>query len=115
MSGQTLQTLTHIDQMMHLLVLLIEFAKLRVHLEGTLQGDIQFIGNHFGDRITYRIRQIHHTADIPDNALGSKRTEGNDLHHFVSTVFSADIINDFLTSVVAEVNIDIGHGYTFRI
>ena len=115
MSGQSFQTLTHIDQMMHLLILLIKLSEFRVHFQRFTQGDVQFIGHHLGNGIHERIGQIHNTSHITDDTLGCQGTERNDLHHLVVAVFSAHIIDDFLSPFEAEVHINIGHGHTFRI
>ena len=115
MSGQSLQPLAHINQVMHLLILLIELPHLRVHLQRPVQCNVQFIGHHFCNGIHKGIGQIHHAPHIPDNTLCRQRTEGNNLYHLVRAVFSAHIINYLLPPVVAEVNINIRHGHTLRI
>ena len=115
MSGQSFQALTHIDQMMHLLILLIKLSEFRVHFQRFAQGDVQFVGHHLGNGIHERIGQIHNTSHITDDTLGCQGTERNDLHHLVVAVFSAHIIDDFLSPFEAEVHINIGHGHTFRI
>ena len=115
MSWQAFQSLTHVNQMLYLRIRLIHLTQLRIDLQGTVNGNVQLIGNHLCKRIHIRIGQIHHSSHITDDSLGSQGTEGNNLHHLFGTVFAADIINHLLSSFEAEVNINIRHGNTFRI
>ena len=115
MTRKSLKTFGHINQMMNLFVLCVHSCKLRIHLECLINRNIQFIRNHLGNRIDLRIRQIHHTSHITDDASCRQRTERYNLHHAVFSVFSHYIINDFLPSFKAKVNINIRHGYTLRI
>ena len=46
MSGQSFQTLAHINQMMYLFVLLVQLTELRIHFQSLIQGNIQLVGNH---------------------------------------------------------------------
>ena len=115
MPGKALQPLTHVNQVVNLFLLLIHFAKIRIQLQCPVQGDIQLIGNHLGDGIHVGIGQIHDTSHIPDDTLCRQRTESDNLHHLVRTIFSAYIIDDLLTSFETEVNINIRHGYTLRV
>ncbi len=115
MSGQTLQSLAHIYQIMHLLVALVEAAEFRIDFQCAVYGNIEFKGHHFRNGIYKGIGQIHHTSHIPDNALRRHSTKSHYLHHFVRTIFAPHIINHLLSSLVAEVHVDIGHGDTLRI
>ena len=114
-SRKSLKALAHVDEFLHLLIRLIHFPKLGINLKCPVYGDIQFIWNHLGKGVHVSIGKIHHTPHITDNTLGSQGTEGNDLNHLFRSVFPAHVINDLLPSLEAEVDINIGHGYTLRI
>ena len=114
-SGQPLQSSAHGDQVTDLLICFKKLLKFRVDLQCPVNGDIQLIGNHFGNRIHISIGKIHYSAHITDDTLCCHGTKGNDLHDFICAIFFPDIINDFLSSFKAEIHIDIRHGYTFRI
>ena len=115
MSGQSLQSLTHIDQVVDLFVLLIELAEFRIHLQCSAQCNVQFVRHHFGNRIHERIGQVHDTAHIADDTFRRQSTEGDDLYHLVIAVFSAHIIDDLLSPFKAEIHVNIRHRDTFRI
>ena len=115
MPRQSLKPFTHIDQGVHLLVFLIQFTKFGILFQCEIKRDVQFIRHHLCNRIRKRIRQIHNSRHIPDNTLRRQRTEGDDLNHLLRTVLPAHIIDDILSSVRAEVDVDIGHGDTFGI
>ena len=112
---QSLQSLRHIDQMRHRLIRLIKLTKLRIHLQSFINRNSKLLGNHLGNRIHIGIRQIHDSSYITDDTSCRKRSKCNDLSHAVFSVFSRYIIDHFLPSLIAEIHINIRHGYTFRI
>ena len=115
MPRQSLQTFRCIDQFMDFFILFIYLLKFRIHLQSFVDCDIQFLRDHLGDRIHLCIRQIHHTSDITDNASRCQRTKRNDLNDTVIAIFSSDVINNLLPSFKTKVNVNIRHGYSFRI
>ncbi len=117
MPGQTFQTFAHIDQAVHLFVFLVKRLKLRIHLQCLVNGDtlVLLIGNHLGQTVHIGIGQIHHSSHIPDHTLGRHRTEGDNLHNLVGTIFLTNIVNNFLPSFKTEIHIDIRHGHPLRI
>ena len=115
MPGQALQASAHVDQVAHLLVLLIGLAQLRVLFQGFVDGDVQLGRYHLRDGVHEGIGQVHDPAHVPDDALGRQRTESDNLHHLVGAVLPVHIVNDLLPAVVAEVDVDIGHGHPLRV
>ena len=113
--GKPLKTLAHIDQGPDLLISLVKLSQFRIDLKGSVNSDVQLIGDHLGKGIHIGIGQIHHPAHIPDYALCRQGTKGNDLNHLLRPIFTAYIVYDLLPSFVTEVNINIGHGNTLRI
>ena len=115
MSRKSFKTFCRIDQIMNLFLLLISFFKLRIHLQSFIDRDIQLLRNHFCNSIHLCVREIHNTSDITDNTTGRQCTKRNNLYDTVIPVFTSYIINNFLSSFEAEVNVNIRHGYSFRI
>ena len=115
MPWQPLQTLGHIDQIADLLVLIVRLFKVRIHGQGFFQCHTQIIGDHLGDGVAQGIRKAQDPSHVPDHTLGSQGTKGDDLHHLVLAVLAHNIVNDFLASLVTEVNINIRHGYPLRV
>ena len=114
-AGKSFQTLRHINQILHLLIVFICSPQLRILLQGLVDRNIKLLRNHLGDAVHKGIWQIHHTPHIPDNASCRQRTESHDLHDSVLAVFAHNIIDYFLSSLETEVNVDIRHGHTLRI
>ena len=112
---QTLKTLAHIDQFLHLGITLIQSPQLRIHLQCLINGDIQLLRDHLGKTVYIIIRKIHHSSHITDHTLCRQCTEGYDLDHLFLAIFAADIVNNLLSSFEAEININIGHGHTLRV
>ena len=115
MPGKSFKTLRRIDQIMNLFLILIDFFEFRVHLQRFVNRDIQLLRNHFCNGIHLCIWKIHNTTDITDNTTGRQCTKCNDLYDTVIPVFTSYIIDNFLSSFKTEVNVDIRHGYSFRI
>ena len=115
MPRKSLQSSGHIDEIMNAVITLIEFSELRIHLQCLIDGNAQFIRNHLCHAVTYSIRQIQHTSHIADNTSCCHGTESNNLYDTLLAVFADDIINDFLTSLEAEVHVNIRHGDAVRV
>ena len=115
MSWQTLQTLTHINKLFHLLIRLVNFLQLRVHRKRPVQRDIQLRRNHLGDPVYKSIRKIHHAPHIPDHTTGRQSTESDDLHYSIGAVFSCNVIDDFLPPLETKIHVNIRHRYSLRI
>ncbi len=114
-SGKPLQPFAHVNEPVHLFILPVQLAKLRIFFQRQINGNIQLSRYHLGNGIHKSIGKIHHTSHVTDHTLCRQRTERNNLHHLVRAVFAAHIINDLLPAVKAEVNVDIRHGHPLRI
>ena len=118
MTRQPFKTLRHIDELMHLRIRLVHRAQLRTHLQCLVDRHIKrlrSLRHHLRDRITQRIRKIHHAPHITDHTARRHRTESDDLHHTILAVLSHYVINDLLTPFKTKVNINIRHRHTLRI
>ena len=114
-SWQSFQLFAHIDQIMHLLVFLIELSELRIQFQRTTQGNVQLIWHHLGNTVSKIVGHIQYTRHIPDHTFGCQSTKSDDLYHLILTVFTFYILDNLLSPLITEVNINIGHGYTLRI
>ena len=115
MSWQSLQTSGEINQLFYLRIGFVQAVKFPVHLQCFIYRNAILIWNHFCYGITQGIGQIHDTSHITDNATGCKRTKGNDLYHPVFSIFSHNIIYDFLPPFKTKINVNIRHGYSLRV
>ena len=115
MPGKSFQPLGHINQFPDLLVLLVHSFEFRVNRQCPLKRNIQLCRHHFRNTVHECVRQVHNPSYVPYNASGSHRTKGDDLHHPVGSIFLHYIVDDLLPALEAEVHVNIGHGYAFRI
>ena len=115
MPGQPFQSAAHIQQLMNSGIRFVELSQIGVKGKCAVKCNIQFVRNRFCKLIRVTVRQIHDTCNITDHTFGGKRSESDDLYYFVRTIFACDIIDYILAMCVFEINVNIRHGYTFRI
>ncbi len=117
MARKPLQSFTHVNQVMNLLVLLIELTKLRIHFQGTLNihRNVSLTRYHFGNTVHIVIWEVERASDIADDAFCRHCTKRYNLNNLIMPILFTDIINDLLPAFIAEINIDIRHRHTLRI
>ena len=115
MPRQTFQTFCRIDQPLDLRVILVHLAQIRAHFQSQIQCHAKIIRHCLCDGIHIIVWHIHDASNVPDDALCLEGSKGDDLGHTVLAIFFNDIINDLTSAVEAEVDINIRHGYTFRV
>ena len=76
---------------------------------------MQLHWDQFRHGIRFLIAETHNTSHIADTAAGCHGTKSDDLRHTVCAIFFNNIIDNFLAALVAEVNIEVRHGDTFRV
>ena len=115
MPWQTFQTFCRVDQPLDLWVILIHLAQIRTHFQSQIQCHAKIIRHCLCDGIHIIVWHIHDTPDITNDPLCLESPKGDDLGHTVLAIFFNNIINDLTSAVEAEVDINIRHGYTFRV
>ena len=71
--------------------------------------------NEFCNHVRLRKRKVERPADVPDRASGRHGAEGHDLRDMVVSVFLPHIVDNFASSRVSEVHIDIGHRHALGV
>ena len=107
-----------VDELFHLLVVLVLFAQLARELERVVERDVQIsrpAGYELGDHIAVGVGHIQRAAHVADRAARRHRAEGHDLRHMVVAVLAADVVHDLAAAGIAEVHVDIGHGHALGI
>ena len=117
MARQSFKSFAHIYQILHLFILFVHRPKFRIHLKRARDADwrVVFARYHLGNPVHIIIRKIQCTPDIAYHPFCRHRTKGHDLHHLIMPIFLTDVINDLLPALIAEININIGHGHTLGI
>ena len=90
--------------------------ELRFLGHGLFDGHLQLIGNQLGHFIDLAKRDVESTAHITDNPSGLHRTVGDNLGHMIgAAIFLPNIINDFTTPFLTEIDIEVRHRFSFDI
>ncbi len=118
-SRKPLKLPAHVDKILYLRIVLVERPEIVARAKRIVYGDDglvrQPVGNYLGNRVRLGIRDIKRPSHILDNALRKHLAEGYYLHDAVFSVFLHYIVDDLGSALVAEIYVDIGHGYTFRV
>ena len=92
-----------------------QLPEARLHLQGLLQGDVQFLRHQLGDLVHFRVRHFQGPAHVADHLAGLHAAEGGDLGHVLPAVGLGDVIDDFAPALVTEVHVDIRRAHPLRI
>ena len=114
---QSFNLLTVIEQAFDDLLIAGLFAQTRLVFQGFFNADRFDALNrdHLGQTVHLPIGHLQHATNIADSGLGQKRTKGDDLSHFVAAIFILNISDHIFTAVHAKIDIEVGHGHTFRV
>ena len=61
------------------------------------------------------VLKIQGSTYIADRTAGSHRTEGDDLRHMIRAVLARHVVDHLLPALIAEVDIQIGHGHALGV
>ena len=103
---------------MGLLIVLVRSPEARLLFECVTDGNalpLDGLGNHRGDETGLRGSHPHHASHVAHDATALELVEGGDLSDARLTVLGADVLNDAITLVHAEINVEVGHGHAFRV
>ena len=105
----------HVYKLFDLGIRIICCLKIRIGGKCLIKSHSELLRYHLRYLIHLRIRKIKCPSHITQYSACLKRTERNDLNHFVLAVFSDYIIYYFLSSFETEIHVYIGHGHTLGI
>ncbi len=88
---------------------------LRVRLECVLHLCFGIARNEFGNAVYVGQGYIQNAGNVFNGGLGFERSEGYDVVDTVIAVFFAHVFDNFLTTFLTEVDIEVRHGDAFRI
>ena len=107
-----------VDELLHPWIVPVQIGQLLTELQRVLQRDMQRARPcryQLGHHVHLGVGHIQGAAHIPDGSASRHGAEGNDLGHMVVAVLPANVVHHLTPSGVAEVHIDIGHGYPLRV
>ncbi len=114
---QPFQRPGQIDEGLDLFVLFVAFFEGGFFFERAFQrpGVGRTEGDELGQAVAQGIRHFQHPAHVADHGFGPQGAEGGDLADGVLTVFVLDVIDDAFAIVLAEIDIEVGHGHAFGV
>ena len=75
----------------------------------------RIVGNQLAQTVDAAVAEAEHTAYIAEHRAGLKLTEGDDLGDTVLAIAPADIVDDLVAALRAEVDVEVGHRHSFGI
>ena len=82
---------------------------------GQCRRGCRVIGDELGDAVGLAVGHAQHSADVADDGAGLQLAEGDDLRNPVGSVLIADVGDDLVASVLAEVDVEVGHRHPLRV
>ena len=117
MAGQPLHGFGHIQKLGNLWIVFLHLSQLAVFFQSLFNRNI-LSGVHWnflGHLIYCIVGHIQGSSHIAHRTSGGHGTKGNNLGHMICAIFPDNIINDFLSSFITEIAVDIRHRDSFRI
>ena len=114
-AGQPFQRARQVQQCLDVIILLVQLRKRFFLLQRLVQRYADFKRDQLGDPVHKSIGMPQHPAHIAHHRLGSHGTIGNDLRNLFPTVTFRNIVDHPVAPFHAEVDIEVRHGYAFRI
>ena len=114
---ESLQFQSHFQQRRHGRVIALHFLQPWLEIERLAQRDrIGRIGrHHLGQPVDHTERHLQHPPDIAHHGARLQRTECDDLGDAVGAIALLHIADHLAAAFLAEIDIEIGHRYPFRI
>ena len=112
---QALERLRQIEQVVHLLILLVEALEFRLLADRVAQCDAEFEWNQLGDSVDKAVRMAQYAANIAHHRLRRQGTVGDDLRHAVVAVLRRYVIDHTIAALHAEVDIEVRHRHALGI
>ena len=75
----------------------------------------RIVRHQFAEPVNLSVRHVQYTADIAQHRTRLQLSEGDDLGNTIAPVFFLNIADDFVATVLTEIDIEVRHGYAFRI
>ena len=102
-----------IDHRVHVGLVFVGLGQIRIGLERLVDRDAELVADHLADAVTRAVRIVEHARGIAHSVFRLKRAEGDHLRNVVFAIHILDVVDNFFTPTLLEVDVDIGHLHTF--
>ena len=107
-AGQSFDLFGQIQDFADLRITVVKILQFRTFLDRFVQGDIQRLGNHLGDDVDILGRDGEDSRDVTDGRFRLQGAEGTDLGNVRRAIFLLGVVDDGLSAIATEIDIDIG-------
>ena len=87
-AGEALERARQIDELAHLILVLVEALELRLLLERAIERDAELEGNELGDAVDVAVGHAEHAPDVAHHRLGGHGAVGDDLRDALAAVLA---------------------------
>ena len=112
---QSLQLSGHIDQLRDLFVLRIGLFEVFALRQRLFKRHADLERHHLGHTVGKAIGMTENAAHVAHHRFGRHRAEGDDLRDGIAAILARDVVDHMVTSVHAEIDIEIRHGHTLGV
>ena len=107
-ASQSFQFLSDVEQLVNFRITVVCLFEFLALLNCVLQFDVEFIGDRLRNLIDTSQRDAERSADVTNRELRLKCAERSDLTDVCAAVFLLRVVDHFLPTIAAEVDVDIG-------
>ena len=94
---------------------IVGFFQVGVCFERSIDGDAQLAADKFADAVTHGIGVVQNTCSIAHSVLRLQLAERDNARNMIFAVEFANMLDNVLTMLIVEVDVDIGHLNTFGV
>ena len=104
-----------IEHLLHERLVLVSVPEVRIDFKGFGDGDAELVRYRLCYLVSLGVGRVESSGYVPDRGFRLEGTEGDDLRDLVPAVLVRHVIDDFLASFDAEVDVYIRHAHALRI
>ena len=83
--------------------------------ECLVNGDAQLVADHLADTVAHAVGIIKHARSVADGVFRLQLAEGDNACNMIFAIELANVLDDVLTMLIVEVDVDIGHLHAFGV
>ena len=87
----------------------VGLLEIGIRIERLVDRDAQFVADHFAQAVAHAIRLTKHASRVANGVLRLQLAERDNARHVVFAVELFNMLNNFLASLILEVDVDIRH------
>ncbi len=112
---QAFERARHVDQLAHVVFVLVALAQLLFLVERVVERDAEFERDQLGDAVGEPVAQALHARDVAHDRLRRHGAVGDDLRDALAPVALRDVIDDPVAAFHAEVDVEVGHRHALGV